>query len=70
MSQSSTIGSIWPDDFHLSRLRHHMTNVGELSEQINYVNLIAADCGWHPLVLGEKMEVTLGGNTYMIKRTS
>ena len=70
MSQSSTIGSIWPDEFHLSRLRHHMTNAGELSEEIHYLNLIAADCGWHPLVLGEKMEVTLGGNTYMIKRTS
>jgi hypothetical protein len=36
----------------------------------NYVDIIAADCGWNPLVVGEKMEVRQGDGRYEIRRLS
>lgn len=38
-------------------------------DQLNLVDEIAADCGWHPLVNSETMTVHLGGKEYVIRRS-
>jgi hypothetical protein len=67
-SEHSTIGSQNSDIYLLSRLRSHMKNTGEITEEINYIDLIAENRGWHPPNVGESISVGMDGKRYRITR--
>lgn len=47
---------------------HFVEDRDSILPQVNLVDIIAAHCGWKPLVVGETMTVTIGGKRYKIVR--
>jgi hypothetical protein len=56
------------DELKVHELVTRLDTASVLNPRVNLVSIIAANCGWHPLKIGEKMTVGINNEEYVIVR--